>query len=235
MVRGRLFWIALLGITFAVILLVSRRNGGAVARLSGNDVASLTYYLILIAIVGSGVVVLFRKRFAEALKAAVLWVTIALGLIVLYTYRAELRSVSERVMAELIPGRAVSRGVHIVEIVRGRNGDFQVAEQINGVRIALILDTGASSVVLTQEAAKAVGLPLEVLVYDINVDTANGRTRAASVTLDRVGVGDVIERAVPAMIAQPGQLRTSLLGMSFLNRLESWEVRGDKLVLRGYQ
>lgn len=235
MVRGRLFWIALLGITFAVILLVSRRNGGAVARLSGNDVASLTYYLILIAIVGSGVVVLFRKRFAEALKAAVLWVTIALGLIVLYTYRAELRSVSERVMAELIPGRAVSRGVHIVEIVRGRNGDFQVAAQINGVRIALILDTGASSVVLTQEAAKAVGLPLEVLVYDINVDTANGRTRAASVTLDRVGVGDVIERAVPAMIAQPGQLRTSLLGMSFLNRLESWEVRGDKLVLRGYQ
>ena len=106
--------------------------------------------------------------------------TIALGLIVLYTYRAELRSVSERVMAELTPGRAVSRGVHIVEIVRGRNGDFQVAAQINGVRIALILDTGASSVVLTQEAAKAVGLPLEVLVYDINVDTANGRTRAAS-------------------------------------------------------
>ena len=235
MVRGRLFWIALLGITFAVILLVSRRNGGAVARLSGNDVASLTYYLILIAIVGSGVVVLFRKRFAEALKAAVLWVTIALGLIVLYTYRAELRSVSERVMAELIPGRAVSRGVHIVEIVRGRNGDFQVAAQINGARVPMVLDTGASSVVLTQEAAKAVGLPLEVLVYDINVDTANGRTRAASVTLDRVGVGDVIERAVPAMIAQPGQLRTSLLGMSFLNRLESWEVRGDKLVLRGYQ
>ena len=123
----------------------------------------------------------------------------------------------------------------VVEIVRGRNGDFQVAAQINGVRIALILDTGASSVVLTQEAAKAVGLPLEVLIYDINVDTANGRTRAASVTLDRVGVGDVVERAVPAMIAQPGQLRTSLLGMSFLNRLESWEVRGDKLVLRGYQ
>jgi len=235
MVRGRLFWIALLGITFAVILLVARRNGGAVAGLSGNDVASLTYYLILIAIVGSGVVVLFRKQFAQAVKASVLWVTIALGLMVLYTYRAELRSVSERVMAELIPGRVVSRWLHIVEIVRGRNGDFQVAAQINGVRIALILDTGASSVVLTQEAAKAVGLPLEVLIYDINVDTANGRSRAASVTLDRVGVGDVVERAVPAMIAQPGQLRTSLLGMSFLNRLESWEVRGDKLVLRGYQ
>jgi len=41
-------------------------------------------------------------------------------------------------------------------------------------------------------------------------------------------------RSVPALIAQPGQLRTSLLGMSFLNRLESWEVRGEKLIMRGY-
>jgi len=57
--------------------------------------------------------------------------------------------------------------------------------------------------------------------------------RAAPVTLDQLAVGGIVERAVPALIAQPGQLRTSLLGMSFLNRLESWEVRGDRLVLRG--
>ena len=64
----------------------------------------------------------------------------------------------------------------------------------------------------------------------MQVDTANGRTRAAPVTLDRLAVGGIVERAVPALIAQPGQLKTSLLGMSFLNRLESWEVRGDRLV-----
>ena len=98
----------------------------------------------------------------------------------------------------------------------------------------MVLDTGATAVVLTQEAAKAAGLPLEVLNYNIVVDTANGKTRAASVTLDRIGVGGLVERSVPALIAQPGQLTKSLLGMSFLNRLESWEVRGDKLILRGY-
>ncbi len=87
---------------------------------------------------------------------------------------------------------------------------------------------------LTHEAAKAAGLPLELLNYSVVVDTANGKTRAAAVTLDSIGVGGVIERSVPALIAQPGQLRTSLLGMSFLNRLESWEVRGDKLIMRGY-
>ena len=98
----------------------------------------------------------------------------------------------------------------------------------------MVLDSGASSVVLTQEAAKAIGLPLEVLQYTANVDTANGRTRAAPVTLDRITVGSIVERSVPALIAQPGALRTNLLGMSFLNRLESWEVRGDKLLLRAY-
>ena len=52
--------------------------------------------------------------------------------------------------------------------------------------------------------------------------------------IDRLVVGEIVERGVPALIAQPGQLRTNLLGMSFLNRLESWEVRGDKLQLRGH-
>jgi aspartyl protease family protein len=99
----------------------------------------------------------------------------------------------------------------------------------------MVLDTGASAVVLTQEAAKAAGLPLDMLAYNVSVDTANGRARAAAVTLDRLAVGDIVERAVPALIAQPGQLRTNLLGMSFLNRLESWEVRGDKLILRGHR
>jgi aspartyl protease family protein len=98
----------------------------------------------------------------------------------------------------------------------------------------MVLDTGATSVVLTQDAAKAAGLPIEVLNYSINVDTANGRTRAAPVTLDRLAVGSLTEHAVPALVAQPGQLKNNLLGMSFMNRLESWEVRGDKLRLRGY-
>ena len=120
-----------------------------------------------------------------------------------------------------------------MEIVRGRGGDFQVAAQVNGTRVAMALDTGASTVVLTQDAAKAAGLPLELLSYDVQIDTANGRTRAASVTLDRITVGEIVERKVPALVAQPGLLRVSLLGMTFLNRLESWEVRGDKLVMRG--
>jgi aspartyl protease family protein len=98
----------------------------------------------------------------------------------------------------------------------------------------MVLDTGASSVVLTRDDAKAAGLPLEVLEYTVPIDTANGRARAAPVTLDRIAIGGLEERSVEALVAQPGQLKTSLLGMSFLNRLQSWEVSGDRLVLKGY-
>jgi len=96
----------------------------------------------------------------------------------------------------------------------------------------MVLDTGASSVVLTPEAAKAAGLPLEVLSYSVTIETANGRARAAPVMLDRIAVGSILERSVPALVAQPGQLRVSLLGMSFLNRLEGWDVRNDRLRMR---
>ena len=109
--------------------------------------------------------VLFREKLSQALEAALFWVVVGLVLAFGYTYRAELRGVADRVMAELMPGRAAQRSERTVEIVRGRGGDFQVAAQVNGTRVAMVLDTGASTVVLTQEAAKAAGLPLELLSY----------------------------------------------------------------------
>ena len=229
----RLLWLLLAILTAVMFALALETDDGTIAGLSRLDFSSLVVKAAVLLFIGALALAFFRDRFSQALEAAAVWVVIALLLAVGYTYRFELRSVADRVFAELVPGRAATRG-RTVEFARGTGGNFGVVAQINGARVAFVLDTGASSVVLTQEAAKAAGLPLEVLVYDVNVETANGRTRAASVTLDRVAVGDIVERAVPALIAQPGQLRASLLGMSFLNRLESYEVRTDKLLMRGY-
>ncbi len=232
--RRILFWLLIFGLGLSLAVLVARHDVGTIAGLSTEDFASLTVRIVFLVVIGGAVLMFFRENFMQALQGALLWAVIGLVLVVGYTYRFELKDVSDRVLSELIPGRATSRGARSVEIARGRAGDFSVSAQVNGARIPMALDTGASAVVLTQEAAKAAGLPLEVLSYNINVDTANGRTRAAAVTLDKVGIGGIVERSVPALIAQPGQLRTSLLGMSFLNRLESWEVRGEKLIMRGY-
>ena len=229
----RLLWILLAVLTIALLVLVLQQNEAALAELSRFETSSLETKIMAGALVGLIALTLFRQRFSRVLESALIWVILAALLTLGYTYRFELREVADRMLAELIPGYVATKG-RTVEIARGAGGGFSVGAHVNGARVAMVLDTGASAVVLTQEAAKAAGLPLEVLNYSVNVDTANGRARAAPVTLDRLSIGDITERSVPALVAQGGQLRTSLLGMSFLNRLESWEVRGDKLMLHGY-
>ena len=188
--------------------------------------------VVALALAGILALAIFRGRFSHVLRSLTIWAVIVAALLLAYTYRSELRDVGERVLAQFVTGRAISRG-RTVEIARGSGGSFALAMQVNGARILMVLDTGASSVVLTQEAARAAGLPLEILNYSVNVETANGRARAAPVMLDRVSIGTITERSVPALVAQGAALRSNLLGMSFLNRLQSWEVRGDKLLLRG--
>jgi aspartyl protease family protein len=123
---------------------------------------------------------------------------------------------------------------YAVQIPRGSNGEFAVQARINGVVAPMVVDTGATSVVLTYETAKAIGLPLEMLKYDVDVQTAGGHTKAARLWLDRMAIGKLLERSVPALVVPHGQMTTNLLGMSFLDRLESLEVRADQLLLRGF-
>ena len=184
----RLLWILLAVLTVALLVLVLQQNETALAELSRFDSASVETKIMAAALVGLIALMLFRQRFSHALESALIWVMLATLLALGYTYRFELREVADRVLAELIPGRPVTRG-RAVEIARTSSGGFSVATHVNGARVPMVLDTGASAVVLTQEAAKAAGLPLEVLNYNVGLDTANGRTRAASVVLDRLTVG----------------------------------------------
>jgi aspartyl protease family protein len=230
--QRRLLWPLLIGLGLALVVLLVSRDENLVAGLARHDFARLAAKVAIGVAIGSLVFVLFRRRLSEALQAALLWIALGLVLAVAYTFRNDLREIGDRVLADLIPGRPVQIG-RAVEIARGRSGEFLVSTQVNGVPIGMVLDSGASSVVLTSDAAKSAGLPFEVLSYSVTIETANGRARAAPVMLDRISVGSIVERSVPALVAQPGQLRVSLLGMSFLNRLESWQVRNDHLTMRG--
>jgi clan AA aspartic protease (TIGR02281 family) len=154
------------------------------------------------------------------------------GAVVAYGDPDQLARASDTV-SQLLHSRAGKPG-RAVQIPRGQSGEFALQARINGVAAAMVIDTGATSVVLTYETAKAAGLPLELLEYDVDVETAGGHTKAARLTLDRLAVGKLVERSVPALVVPHGQMKTNLLGMSFLDRMESWEVRADRLMLRGY-
>jgi aspartyl protease family protein len=232
-VRATLMTFVLFGIIAALVILLLRQNVDS-GTLSDGDIASLLTTIGFLILISGAVLRLLRDRFGEAIRQAMIWVIFGLVLVAGYSYRFELRDIGDRVLAELIPGHAAARGESVV-VARGRGGDFQIQTEVNGVRVTMVLDTGATSVVLTHDAAVAAGLPVEMIHYTVNIDTANGRAQAAPVTLDRIAVGSIVEHAVPALIAPPGQLKTSLLGMTFLSRLRSWEVQGDRVTMRGAQ
>lgn len=120
-----------------------------------------------------------------------------------------------------------------VRIPVGAGGHYWTAAEINGSRIgALIVDTGASMVVLTYEDAETAGVLPGAADFNVPVQTANGIGRAARARLHLVRVGDLFVENVDAMVAQQGVLSSSLLGMSFLSRLGSFEASGGALVLR---
>jgi aspartyl protease family protein len=154
------------------------------------------------------------------------------GAVVAYKDPEQVARASDTV-SDLLRKRTTS-ATRAVQIARGQSGEFALRAKINGVSAPMVIDTGATSVVLTYETAKAAGLPLELLEYNVNVETAGGHTRAARLTLDRLAIGKLVERSVPALVVPHGQMNTNLLGMSFLDRLERWEVRADRLMLHGY-
>src|SRR4029453_6558932 len=137
--RNRVLWVLLLIIAIGLLGLILRHDQGTIGGLETGDFASLVYKIALLIFIGGAVLALFRERIAEAFQAAAFWVVRGLLLAVGYTYRHDLRDIGERVLAELLPGRAVSRG-GIVEIARGQRGEFQVMAEINGSRVATVYD-----------------------------------------------------------------------------------------------
>ena len=231
----RPLWIVIAALGIAVLALAMRGEQDTIAGFHMGSIAALITGAVLVVMVFGALYALFYKRIGELLRAAVFWCAVAALVFAGYSFRAPLQTAGERVLAGFAPSLAMIAQIvpgTSVEIVRPRDGDFTIRAGINGARIPMLVDTGASSVVLSAQAAKAAGLPVELLKYDVPIETANGRSKAASVVVDRIAIGGIVERNVPALVSSPGDLKTSLLGMSFLKRLESFEVRGERLVLR---
>lgn len=155
-----------------------------------------------------------------------------------YSWRDELLSLGHMVAAEINQPGTLARsetqadGERAVRIRRRSDGHFIARTELNGLALTMLVDTGASTVVLRPADAQKLGIDVDRLRYSVPVQTANGTTFAASIKLKRVAVGPIEFTEIEALVAKPGALRDSLLGMSFLNRLKSYEFSGDYLTLR---
>lgn len=118
-----------------------------------------------------------------------------------------------------------------VETFRAQNNQFFVTATIDGNPVHFVVDTGATYVALTPEDARRLGFDLSTLDWNIRTHTANGDAVNAAVNLADLRLGSIVEYNVPALVMKTGGVM-SLLGMSFLSRLESWNIRDGVLTVR---
>lgn len=112
-------------------------------------------------------------------------------------------------------------------------GHYLVHPMIDNFRITMLVDTGASMVALTAADARALGISLRPGDYKMGLNTANGVVKGARVNLREVRLGDILVRNVDAVVLPEGALSMSLLGTSFLGKLQGYEVQTGRMVLRG--
>lgn len=117
-----------------------------------------------------------------------------------------------------------------VTLSRGNGGHFWTEARIDGRRLELVVDTGASTIALRASDAARLGIHPSARDYSVKVSTANGITKAAMVQLQMVEIGNIVVRNVPALVHADDALGVNLLGMSFLSRVR-WTHERGKLVL----
>jgi aspartyl protease family protein len=179
-----------------------------------------------------------RSATRHLLQEGLLWGAVAvIGLAFLYYFndlRAALGPAAETAPPSAARQESANKATGFTREVRLKadaRGHFVFDGTVNDRPASFMADTGATLVVLTYEDAARLGLSPHSLDFSGLAQTANGTSRVAPVTLDRVRVEDITVRYVPAVVAEKGALETNLLGMSFLSRLKSFQMQGSELIL----
>jgi aspartyl protease family protein len=174
----------------------------------------------------SSFIVQSRGKGGEVWRAARLWAIIITVLVLGIAFWPDIKP---RVLGVFDPSGAQAINGRIV--FRKSNDDhFYARLFINGEPVELVVDTGATDLVLTKADAARVGIDLEKINFNQTVQTANGTTRSARVVLDVVELGGKRFTGVSASVNE-GELDVSLLGMRFLNRFGSIKMTSEQMEL----
>ena len=129
------------------------------------------------------------------------------------------------------PGPSPSGSGRTVALHADKYGQFEANAVINGISLPVVVDTGATMVALSSDTARRLGIMPAQSAFRVSVSTANGTLTAAPVMLNEVRVGGIRVENVQAVIIPGGVLSVSLLGMTFLSRLQQFEIAGGQLTL----
>lgn len=225
-------WAWLLVVAGLVGLAAALAHAFPEALRTRNDWWDLVYGGGLAALVASGAARLGRRNLGQAVRHAGIWLVIVAVIALGFAYRDELAGVPAHLRLAFSTGEPVAAGAHELVVPQDDSGSFLLVGRVNGVRVRFMVDTGATDTVLSQDDARRIGIDVAALHYDSPAGTANGVAYGARYVVPRLEVGSIVLTDFPVIINQ-APMGVSLLGMSFVRRLDSFEVRGHRLILRG--
>ena len=175
---------------------------------------------------------------AKLLTNVVIISAIALGGVLYLDHKNSLSEAAQKetkvpaVETRRSTAKAKPKSASVVSIPKNsRTGQYHYKGRVNSGYVEFLVDTGASSVALTLTDARRAGVRDSDLNYNVPISTAGGRNFAARVSLDQVALGGIILRDVDAFVVKEG-LEVSLLGMSWLGRLQEVKATPSALLLR---
>ena len=199
--------------------------------LNNDEAMRLLFLVLLLAFVASGL----RGGLGPAIKNLVLWAIIAVALVTIYAYRAPLQRFAAPVLQELTPSRVLeirdADGGRELVVARGPDGHFHLDAEVNGNPVRFLVDTGASTTVLTLRDAERSGIDTADLPFDRPVQTANGVAFYARARAGTMDIGPFRISDAPVAIMASEALNISLLGMDTIDRFGSWRIEGNRMVL----
>lgn len=187
------------------------------------DTGQLIYLILLGLMVIGWFITQGRTSWNKTLQQAAAWALIFGGFVAAY-------GLWNDISRTVRPQQVVFAQENRIVVPRSPNGHYFIQTEVNGAPVQFVLDTGATSIVLTQEDAAAVGLAPDELQYYSRAMTANGEVRTAPVRLDAITLGNITDENVPAVVNE-GEMTGSLMGMTYLQRWGKIEIAGDTLTL----
>lgn len=191
--------------------------------MDSHDFGRLLYLALLGCAVAGCFLVANRMQWGKVAREATVWALIFVGVVAAYGLWSDIRD-------DVAPRQSFLAGEGRIAVPRSPDGHYYLTLRIDDTPVRFVVDTGATDMVLSQADARRVGIDTKGIAYLGRAETANGTVTTAGVTLGEVRLGDVTDRNFRARV-NGGEMDGSLLGMTYLQRFDSLEIRDGRLIL----